>query len=429
MAQAKPNLTLAEAHQHYMNYIALARAGREAEGMASLTLAGEASHPGALFSLASMELRGVEGERFVKSATAKLRAAAKQGHGQARQTLAMMRALGIGCDADWAAAVRLTIESARAGDFGAMRDLAFLIEMAAPSHALASELLLRAARADDVPAIFAIIKRAHAGLCQVPAAEIAFWTQALQRIRHPRAGQLPKLEAPAGPRQPVAMSALTEQAWKEIAELLSRMPGSDTAAAANQLSDGPTVFEFKNLLSEEECDYLVGLAGPLIRYTKVFNPLTGKVQLNSVRTASEAPFWLSDQNLAVHALNVRMAKAAGLPLECGETLNVLMYRQGEEYRPHFDFFSGNVQGVPDFAKSGQRIRTLLTYLSDDFIAGQTHFLSSGLKYRGKVGDAILFYNVLENGRPDWTTKHAGLPVEQGVKWLASKWFRERPYWS
>ena len=126
---------------------------------------------------------------------------------------------------------------------------------------------------------------------------------------------------------------------------------------------------------------------------------------------------------------MRMAKAAGLPLECGETLNILMYRQGEEYRPHFDFFSENVQGIPDFAKSGQRIRTLLTYLNDDFIAGQTHFLSSNLKYRGRVGDAILFHNVLEDGNPDRSTKHAGLPVEQGAKWLASKWFRERAYWS
>ena len=409
--------------------MALARAGRETDGMASLTLAGQAGHPGALFSLASMELQGLDGERHVKSATAKLAAAAKQGHARARQTLAVMRALGIGSEADWPAAVALTVQSARAGDVGAMRDLAFLIEMAAPGHKLSSELLLRAARAEDVLAIFAAVKRAHAGTCEAAAAEIGFWTQALQRIKHPRAMRLPKVDAATAPRQAATAAPVAEETWSEITALLSRMPGADATPESKQISAAPTLVEFKNLLSEEECDYMVGLAGPLVTHTKVFNPLTGAMQMNSVRTASEAPFWLVNQNLTVHCLNVRMAKAAGLPMACGETMNVLMYRQGEEYRPHFDFFSENVQSIPDFAKSGQRIRTLLTYLNDDFVAGQTHFLSPGLKYRGRVGDAVLFHNVLEDGSPDRTTKHAGLPVEQGVKWLASKWFRERKYWS
>jgi hypothetical protein len=429
MAQKQQQLTLAEAHQHYLNYVSLARAGREEDGMASLALAGEAQHPGALFSLASKELQQLDGQAFVPSATAKLVAAAKQGHARARQTLAVMRALGIGCEADWPAAVRLTIQTARAGDFGAMRDLAFLIEMAAPGHALASELLSRAARADDVLAVFAVVKRAHSGALHVAGEELAFWTQALQRINHPRAARLPKVEGVNGARKQTAMPALADASWKEIAELLGQLPGADMVPNGQQISSGPTIFEFKKLMSEEECDYVVGLAGPLVRHTQVFNPLTGTLQMNSVRTASEAPFWLVDQNLTVHCLNVRLAKAAGLPLSCGETMNILMYRQSEEYRPHFDFFSENVQSIPDFAKSGQRIRTLLTYLNDDFIAGQTHFLSSGLKYRGRVGDAVLFYNVLEDGTPDRTTKHAGLPVEQGVKWLVSKWFRERDYWS
>src|SRR3569832_2181660 len=98
MAQKQPQISLAEAHQHYLNYVSLTRAGREAEGMASLTLAGEAQHPGALFSLAGKELQQLDGERFVPSATAKLAAAAKQGHSRARQTLAVMRALGVGCE-------------------------------------------------------------------------------------------------------------------------------------------------------------------------------------------------------------------------------------------------------------------------------------------------------------------------------------------
>ena len=428
MVQKQPQLTMAQAHQHYLHYVTLARARREADGMASLKIAGDAAHPGALYSLACMELRGLDGERFVKSASAKLTAAAKQGHSSARQTLAVMRALGIGGAANWAEAIALVIQSARAGDPGALRELGLMTQMAQPGSALAAELLLRAARAEDVLAILAVIKRAHGGASGATAAQVSYWTHALQRVKHPRAMGLPRVEAPVGPPKPVAMTPLDEGRWAEIAALLSQAPSEERSAAV-QISSSPTVFELKNLLSEEECDYLVGLAGPLVAQSKVYNPLTGTSQINSVRTAGEAPFWLTNQTLVVHCLNMRMAKAAGLPVFCGETMNILMYRQGDEYRPHFDFFSENVRGMPDFARSGQRVRTLLTYLSDDFIAGQTHFLETGLKYRGRVGDAILFYNVLEDGSPDRTTKHAGLPVEQGVKWLASKWFRERKYWS
>ena len=295
MAQKQPQLTLAQAHQHYLNYIALARAGRDADGMASLALAGEAAHPGALFSLASMELQGLDGERHVKSASAKLVAAAKQGHSRARQTLAVMRALGIGRAANWAEAVALVVQSARSGDVGAMRELGLLLEMAHPGHPLAADLLLRAARAEDVLAVLAVVTRAHAGKCEMPAQEIAFWTHALQRVKHPRAMRLPRVEAPPAQRTPVAMPALEEHIWTEIGALLGRMPGDEAPAAGKRISSEPSIFEFKNLLSEEECDFLIGLAGPLLTHASVYNPITGTTQMNSVRTASEAPFWLTNK--------------------------------------------------------------------------------------------------------------------------------------
>ncbi len=178
-------------------------------------------------------------------------------------------------------------------------------------------------------------------------------------------------------------------------------------------------------MSEEECDYLVGLSGPMLKPTTVYDPSTGTVRMNPVRTSSEASFWLSSQSLAVHCLNARICAASGVPIECGEALSVLVYQPGQQYLPHFDFFGDNTSMIPDFADSGQRSHTMLTYLVDDYIGGQTHFLTPDLKYRGRSGDAIVFHNTLEDGAPDRTTKHAGLPVEQGVKWLASKWMRER----
>ena len=42
------------------------------------------------------------------------------------------------------------------------------------------------------------------------------------------------------------------------------------------------------------------------------------------------------------------------------------------------------------------------------------------------GDALLFFNTLADGRADPATRHAGLPVRSGAKWLATRWIRARP---
>ena len=42
-----------------------------------------------------------------------------------------------------------------------------------------------------------------------------------------------------------------------------------------------------------------------------------------------------------------------------------------------------------------------------------------------TGDALAFWNVT-NGQPDPLTLHAGTPTTNGMKWLFSKWVRDRP---
>lgn len=39
------------------------------------------------------------------------------------------------------------------------------------------------------------------------------------------------------------------------------------------------------------------------------------------------------------------------------------------------------------------------------------------------GDALLFVNTLADGLPDPGSRHAGLPVTHGAKWLATRWIR------
>jgi prolyl 4-hydroxylase len=75
----------------------------------------------------------------------------------------------------------------------------------------------------------------------------------------------------------------------------------------------------------------------------------------------------------------------------------------------------------------QRILTALIYLTEDYEGGETKFLRTGLSFRGRTGDLLLFRNVMADGRPDLMTEHAGLPVTKGRKMIASRWiWRQAP---
>lgn len=132
-------------------------------------------------------------------------------------------------------------------------------------------------------------------------------------------------------------------------------------------------------------------------------------------------FWPLDQDLIIYRLNSRIAQLAGLPIENQEMLTVLRYGLGEEYKPHFDFLTDKAE----IASAGQRVKTVLVYLNAGYEGGETEFPRVDFRFEGEVGDALIFDNVGAKGAPDQNTLHAGIGVNTGVKWLASKWIRDR----
>ena len=97
---------------------------------------------------------------------------------------------------------------------------------------------------------------------------------------------------------------------------------------------------------------------------------------------------------------------------------MLRYRPGQEYKPHFDH-------IPGFAN--QRVMTMLVWLNEDYDGGETLFMMTGRKLRGRIGDALLFRNSKADGRRDDSAAHAGLAVTSGEKLIASRWIRQHPF--
>ncbi|CAH8641465.1 unnamed protein product [Schistosoma guineensis] len=76
-------------------------------------------------------------------------------------------------------------------------------------------------------------------------------------------------------------------------------------------------------------------------------------------------------------------------------------------------------------KNGNRIATIIFYLSDVQAGGATVFNRIGTRVVPKKGAAGFWFNLLPSGEGDLRTRHAACPVLAGSKWVMNLWFHER----
>lgn len=114
----------------------------------------------------------------------------------------------------------------------------------------------------------------------------------------------------------------------------------------------------------------------------------------------------------------------------------ISYAETQEYRPHSDYFTHPKKDE----NGGNRMATVLMYLSTPDKGGETVFprvkppksqtddpsfsacAQKGLAVKARKGDAVLFWSIRPDGRFDPGSHHGGCPVEEGVKYAATKWW-------
>ncbi len=178
---------------------------------------------------------------------------------------------------------------------------------------------------------------------------------------------------------------------------------------------------FHGLIAPAECGALIEIARACEAKASVCDSDTGAVRVDAVRNNNMS--WVDNDHPLVRSLNQRIAALTGIPLENQEPLQVLHYRTGEEYVPHHDAFTpGNQQ----LEHGGNRIATVLLYLNSVLAGGGTFFPEMDMRVFPHAGMGLFFRSIKE-GRIIQRSLHAGEPVLQGEKWVASKWIRERAY--
>ncbi|WJX88376.1 procollagen-proline 4-dioxygenase [Trifolium repens] len=203
----------------------------------------------------------------------------------------------------------------------------------------------------------------------------------------------------------------------------------------------PRAFIHHNFLTKEECEHIINIAKPHMRKSSVVDNITGK-GLNSSGRTSSGTFLARGRDQIVRNIEKRIADITFIPVEHGENLNVLHYEVGQKYDAHFDYFMDKFSTK----NGGQRIATMLMYLSDVEDGGETVFPAAkgnfssvpwwnelsdcgkeGLSVKPKMGDAILFWSMKPDSTQDPSSLHGACPVIKGDKWSCAKWMRMSEY--
>lgn len=179
-----------------------------------------------------------------------------------------------------------------------------------------------------------------------------------------------------------------------------------------------------NFLNEFECAWLKLRTQASLEPSMVVNAQTGEKIQSSVRTNQFSQLIPTLNDWVLLDIEQRIAKLIRLPISHGEVSNMLYYQKGNEYKAHYDFFHPKDPGSElAMQDGGQRVRTVLCYLSPAKEGGETYFPRIDEKLTGHAGQLIVFDNVSQQLAPLPLSLHQSLPVTSGEKWLLSKWYR------
>lgn len=202
--------------------------------------------------------------------------------------------------------------------------------------------------------------------------------------------------------------------------------GEDPFAGDGLLCVDPRIEMARRFLSADEAEHVIALARDRLGEAGV--SLDSGIGKSSGRTAWNA--WIQhDHDSTIQALCQRLAVLAGHPLAHAESLQVVYYAPGGEYRAHFDAYDVSTErGQRYTQRGGQRLCTAILYLNDVEAGGRTRFPRLDLAIRPELGNVLVF-DSCESGtrRVHPLALHASEPLEAGEKWIANLWFRERPY--
>merc|ERR1711892_198490 len=179
-----------------------------------------------------------------------------------------------------------------------------------------------------------------------------------------------------------------------------------------------------------------------LEYRKFDTNFTEVMEMTGVKTKEEVehilntdPSWgsyfyrrkdLNSTDKIAEKVSNRMELATTLDIfspMSSEAFQIANYGLGGQYSQHLDPH-GHWEGKsthPIHSLTGDRLATIMVYLTDVEAGGATAFPNTGNRIPASRGDAAFWINMKTSGIIDKFTHHGGCPVLVGSKWITNKW--------
>ncbi|MEM6625411.1 MAG: 2OG-Fe(II) oxygenase [Pseudomonadota bacterium] len=196
---------------------------------------------------------------------------------------------------------------------------------------------------------------------------------------------------------------------------------ADTAGLTRILTKKAQLYRWDGFLPEDTCADIIALSETsLARSTTV-----AESKIDPTRTSETSQVGTMDNDLVKQA-DAAISKALGVSLNFSEPIQAQKYSPGQEYKAHYDYFYPGSADYDSYGKDmGQRTWTFMIYLNEGCEGGGTRFRKLDKTFQPKTGRAIIWNNLTDTGDPNPFTLHQGMKVRAGVKYVITKWFRDK----
>lgn len=193
----------------------------------------------------------------------------------------------------------------------------------------------------------------------------------------------------------------------------------------SRLHSEPPIFVVDDFLPLSMCERICAAARPQLKPSTVVHMAEDERSRAGIRSGGGRDS--SSTYLHHRSVPALLTRAEGLlnrPRTHFEYPQITRYEEGQQYKTHHDALELRTESGARLAgEGGQRICTLLVYLSGCVAGGETHFSRLGLSVAPRAGTALVFFPGFLCGTPDALTAHSAEPAG-GEKWVAQLWVRQ-----
>lgn len=183
-----------------------------------------------------------------------------------------------------------------------------------------------------------------------------------------------------------------------------------------------TLFIRRAFLEAELCAALVERIDAVRRPSTIADP-NGDTAFRTSETGD-----LDANDPSVVEVERRIAMLTGLDPAYGEPIQGQRYAVGQEFKNHTDYFDpGGADHERFCSVAGNRTWTVMIYLNEPEAGGATRFKAIDKTVQPETGKLLAWDNRRPDGSLNPSTLHHGMKVRAGVKYVITKWYRERPW--